>query len=248
MDLELVNDLIIQCDKCGMIHIIDRDSLDINTYSYERKMGAEIEYNFIGDCYCENCGNYMQYTIRAYEYPIGALNYESYESNGCTFAQEPSVEVIYFEFDFEDFEEEIIGAEIHRTYININKIIQNQDAVYDISPREFEELVAELFRQQGFDVELTPATRDGGCDIIASKTMGSLPFMLIIECKKYSLQNPVGVSLVRSLLGVQSDRKANKAVLVTSSRFTKSAKEFADRQQHLISLIDINDLLAMMNE
>ena len=72
--------------------------------------------------------------------------------------------------------------------------------------------------------------------------------MLLIECKKYAKRNPVGVSLVRSLLGVQGDRKANKAVLVTTSRFTKSAREFAERQQHLISLMDISDLMEMINK
>ncbi|WP_091689106.1 restriction endonuclease [Anaerocolumna aminovalerica] len=58
----------------------------------------------------------------------------------------------------------------------------------------------------------------------------------------------MGVQLVRSLLGVQSDRKANKAVLVTSSSFTKDARKFAERQQHLISLVDFNDLLQMMQQ
>ncbi len=245
MQLELINDLIIQCDKCGTIHIIDKDSLDINTYSYERNMGDEIEYNFVGECSCENCDNYMQYMIRAYEYPVGALNYENYESEGCGFVQEPSVAVNYFEFDYEGYDEEI-NEEINRAYININRILQDQNELYNISSREFEEIVAELFRKQEYDVELTPKTRDGGCDIIATKTIGGLPFMLLIECKKYSLSNPVGVSLVRSLLGVQNDRKANKGVLITTSRFTKSAKEFADRQQHLISLMDINDLMEMI--
>lgn len=119
--------------------------------------------------------------------------------------------------------------------------------MYNLSPREFEELVAELFSKQGFDVELTSETRDGGCDIIATKNIGGLPFMLLIEWKKYAKGNPVGVSFVRSLLGVQGDRKANKAVLVITSRFTKSARDFANRQQHLISLMDINDLMRMIH-
>lgn len=72
--------------------------------------------------------------------------------------------------------------------------------------------------------------------------------MLLIECKKYSRENPVGVSLVRSLLGVQSVRKTNKAVLVTTSRFAKSARQFVERQQHLISLVDINDLIQMLHK
>ena len=49
MELFLENDLIIQCDKCGTVHIIDKDSLDVDTYSYERNMGGEVEYNFVGE-------------------------------------------------------------------------------------------------------------------------------------------------------------------------------------------------------
>ena len=97
-------------------------------------------------------------------------------------------------------------------------------------------------------MELTPETRDGGCDIIATKSIGGIPFMLLVECKRYAKGNPVGVSLVRSLLGVQEDRKANKAILVTTSRFTKEAKDFANRQQHLISLMDINDLIQILEK
>jgi len=70
--------------------------------------------------------------------------------------------------------------------------------------------------------------------------------MVLIECKRYDRKNHVGVQLVRSLLGVQTDRKANKGVLITSSTFTRSAREFAERQQHYISLVDFDDLLRMM--
>ena len=246
MELELENDLIIQCNGCGLVHIVDKDSLDVDTYSYERNMGDEVEYDFVGECCCDECGNHMQYVIRAYEYPVGALNYDDYESKGCSFVQAPSIEVNYFGFDYEYYDEEEINVEVNRTCINIFKVLQDTEEMYNLSPREFEELVAELFSKQGFDVELTPETRDGGCDIIATKNIGGLPFMLLIECKKYAKGNPVGVSLVRSLLGVQGDRKANKAVLVTTSRFTKSARDFANRQQHLISLMDINDLMRMI--
>lgn len=248
MELGLANDLIIQCDECGSIYIIDKDSLDVDTYSYERNMGDEVEYIFVGEYCCEECGNRMHYTVRAYEYPVGALNYEDYESRGCTFAQAPSIAVNYYEFDYEYYDEEEISAEVNRACINIFKVLHDREEIYNLSPREFEELVAELFSQQGFDVELTPETRDGGCDIIVTKNIGGLPFMLLIECKKYAKGNPVGVSLVRNLLGVQGDRKANKAVLVTTSGFTKPARQFAERQQHLISLVDINDLMQMIRQ
>lgn len=246
MELELANDLVIQCDKCGTVHVIDKDSLDVNTYSYERNMGDEIEYDFVGECDCDQCGNFLQYTVRGYEYPVGALNYADYECTGGHFLQSPEVDVNYCEFDYAEDDEKEIREEVNRACVNIFRILDDEEAVYRLSSREFEELVAEMFRQQGFEVELTQETRDNGCDVIATKSIGGLPFMLLIECKKYARERPVGVNLVRSLLGVQTDRKANKAVLVTTSRFTKPARSFAEHQQHLISLVDINDLLQMM--
>jgi len=42
------------------------------------------------------------------------------------------------------------------------------ERMYDMNPRKFEELIAAIFKDFGFDVELTKATRDGGRDIIAS--------------------------------------------------------------------------------
>lgn len=248
MLIELTNDLVVECAKCGLYHKIDKDSLEIYTTTYERNMGEEIEYNFIGEYECDRCGNCMKYTVRAYEYPIGALNYDDYDSQGCSFVQEPTVEVNYYDFDYQFYDEEKIGTEVNRVYANIDRIINNNEEIYNLTPREFEEVVAELFEQQGFNVELTPTTRDGGYDIIATKDIGGLPFMLLIECKKYSSKNKIGVNIVRSLLGVQSDKKANKAVLVTTSKFSKEAIKFAERQQHLISLLDFNDLMRMIEQ
>ena len=93
---------------------------------------------------------------------------------------------------------------------------------------------------------LTQQTRDGGSDIIVTYSLGGMPYLVLIECKKYSPNNKVGVSLVRSFLGVQMDQKANKGVIVTTSTFTRDARVFAERQNHLITLLDYNDLLDMM--
>ncbi len=245
--MELINDLIVQCERCRKVHVIVKYSLDLHISSYEKNMGDEIEYYFEGESQCDECGNYLQYNVRGYEYPVGALNYEHSECWGGHFVQPPELAVDYYEFEYDYSNEEKIYADVNQACINIDRILYNQEEVYNLSAREFEELVAEVFEQQGYSVEVTPETRDGGCDIIATRNINGLPFMVLIECKRYGKKNHVGVQLVRSLLGVQSDRKANKAVLVTSSSFTKDAREFAERQQHLISLVDFNDLLQMMN-
>lgn len=59
------------------------------------------------------------------------------------------------------------------------------NAVYDLPPDEFEELVAEVFHRQGFNAEVTQKTRDGGVDIIATFEMGGVLYRTYFECKQY---------------------------------------------------------------
>lgn len=99
--------------------------------------------------------------------------------------------------------------------------------MHDLSPRRFEELIAELFRRGGFDVELTQQTRDGGADIVAISTRMQIKQKLIVECKKYAPENRVGVAVVQRILGVKSQSNANKAVVVTTSSFTRDAWKVA---------------------
>lgn len=183
MDFELENDLVIQCDACGTVHIIDKDSLGVETYSYERNMGAEVEYIFDGETSCSCCRRRLTYQIRGYEYPVGAFNYSDYESEGCHFVQPPELVVNYYDMDYDPFEESFVNDEVNRAYFNLQRAIDNPESLYDLSPREFEELVAAVFERNGYSVTLTPATRDGGCDVIATKNTDGIPIMLLIECK-----------------------------------------------------------------
>lgn len=244
MEVILTNDLVIQCSNCREIHKIDKDSLEIKTFFDERQMGASVDYDYSGEIICTVCRDDIFYNIRAAEYPVGALEYYNYECRGGVFLQSPEVAVNYYEFDYDDIEEKCINSCINN--INIEKVVRNRDTIYKLTSREFEELVAQVFENNGYNVMLTPETRDGGCDILATYEVNGLSFMIIIECKKYGKKNKVGISLVRSLLGVQKDQNANKGVLVTSSTFTRGAVSFAKKQNKLIDLIDIDELLRMM--
>ena len=67
--------------------------------------------------------------------------------------------------------------------------------------------------------------------------------LLIVECKHYSSGNKVDVNIVRALRGVQDETKANKAICVTTSTFSKDAIEYADKFDTQIELVDMNGLL-----
>ena len=111
-----------------------------------------------------------------------------------------------------------------------------------LSPIQFEELVADLWRRFGYAVELTARTRDGGRDIIAlRKSEAELRFL--IECKRYSAEHKVGVALVRALFGVKTDEKATKAILATTSSFTASASALFERHRWELEPRDYNGVI-----
>lgn len=113
--------------------------------------------------------------------------------------------------------------------------------LYKISPRRFEELVAYVFSKNGFEVELTKQTKDGGKDIIAIRSDFGFRSKFIIECKRYAKHRPVPVSLVRQLYGTQMNEGANKSVLVTSSYFSAPAKQFVSKLQQTMWAMDLKD-------
>lgn len=108
--------------------------------------------------------------------------------------------------------------------------------VWKLPPRKFEEIVAEILNKQGYQVELTPASGDGGVDIYAAKKDGLGQFLYLVECKRYVPPDKVGVEIVRSLYGVLQVQKATAGAIVTTSYFTKGAEAFRREIQHQMYL------------
>ena len=118
------------------------------------------------------------------------------------------------------------------------RVKSKPEEMYNLSSREFEMFVAEFFKKQGYEVELTPETRDGGKDIIvvSNNTLGKLLFF--VECKKYSPDIPVSVNVIQRLHGTVTAEKATAGVVVTSSYFSKPAIKFTKAIEHQMSLIN----------
>ena len=75
--MELLNDVIIQCEECGNIIVIKKEYLDAETSSYERQMGPEVEHYFdVEDWDCVECGKRFRVHGSIWEYPLGAYNWE----------------------------------------------------------------------------------------------------------------------------------------------------------------------------
>lgn len=117
-----------------------------------------------------------------------------------------------------------------------------ESVLFSLDGYDFEYLISALYNEMGYQTEVTKRSGDGGVDVKAEKESIGEKEKLLIQCKRYT--DPVGQPAIRDLYGASSDAKANKGVLVTTSNFTKPAKEFASRNNiELINGKEVNELL-----
>lgn len=120
------------------------------------------------------------------------------------------------------------------------------EALDGMSWREFEMLVGEGFRLQGYRVvETGGGGADGGVDLVLSKpgTNGGEKFL--VQCKQWRAYK-VSVDVVRELYGVMAARGATGGFVVTSGRFTDEAVSFASGRN--VTLVDGPKLRRLLQE
>jgi hypothetical protein len=130
----------------------------------------------------------------------------------------------------------------------IATLARHPDSLYELDPRRFEELVAELYRRRGFTVELTPASNDGGADLLVARHDELGRSLHVVQCKRYAARRKVGPSLVRELIGTVDHRRASAGVLLTTSFFTPGARNLERDYEHRLTLHDfvaLRDLLLL---
>lgn len=116
------------------------------------------------------------------------------------------------------------------------------DALEDMSWREFELLVGEAFRLQGYKVlELGGSGPDGGVDLVLMR--GKEKFL--VQCKQWKAFK-VGVTVVRELYGAMAASGAAGGFVVTSGRFTEDAVAFASGRN--LKLVDGPRLFGLLQQ
>jgi hypothetical protein len=128
----------------------------------------------------------------------------------------------------------------------IARLAARPELMRELDPRKFEELVAELLRDKGYDVTLTPPSRDGGRDILAVKREDIGSALTLVECKRYAANKRVGVDIVRGLYGVVSADNATRGLIATTSYFTSGARAFRDQVPYRLGLADFEVLRRML--
>jgi restriction system protein len=127
-----------------------------------------------------------------------------------------------------------------RAQLEIDTARSYQVAPYHhMNPREFEHALAFLCSRDGCrDVRVVGGAGDLGADVIATVPDGR---RIVIQAKRYAPTNTVGSREVQTVNGTYRDaHHAHLAAIVTTSRFTKPALDFA--RQVGIRTFDANAL------
>lgn len=129
-------------------------------------------------------------------------------------------------------------------------ISENPKILYQLSGREFENVMAEIYLKLGYDVTVTKATRDGGKDIIIRKPDALGDFIYYVECKKYSPNHTVGIGIVQRFVGTVNTERVNGGILATTSFFTEPAKQFVldNKLNYQIKMHDYYEIQKLLNQ
>lgn len=99
------------------------------------------------------------------------------------------------------------------------ELARNPEFLFEFDPRQFEEFIAASYDREGWDVELTPRSADGGRDVIATRNdFGSI--RVYDEVKRYSKGERVTAEKVRALSGVvHGHQNVSKGIVTTTAEF-----------------------------
>ena len=121
---------------------------------------------------------------------------------------------------------------------------------FEFTPEKWEEIVAGAYKQEGWEVTLTPRSGDFGRDVIAiKKGIGSV--RVIDQVKRYKPPHLVTADDVRALIGVLHGDGASKGFLTTTSNFAPGIKTdplITPFMPARLELINGSDLIKRLDE
>lgn len=139
--------------------------------------------------------------------------------------------------DIEELKQELISQyKMQKAKEFEEKLSRNHDdkisveQIEHLDGFEFEQLIGELYRKAGYKVKVTKKSGDQGADIIVEKDGISTA----IQTKKYG--GSVGNKAVQEIVAAMKFYDCDKAMVITTGYFTKSAYELASKNK--VKLID----------
>ncbi|QYJ99358.1 restriction endonuclease [Shewanella alkalitolerans] len=146
------------------------------------------------------------------------------------------------------------SEQISKAFSALNSALADEllGQIHSVSPKFFEQLVVDLMLAMGYGGsqkdagQATQYTNDGGIDGIIKEDKLGLD-SIYLQAKRYR-DNTVGRPDIQAFAGALDMHRARKGVFITTSSFSKDAREFVSMIEKRIVLIDGRELAALMIE
>ena len=142
---------------------------------------------------------------------------------------------------------------LESSYQNLRRTLSQEllDRIKNLSPKFFEKLVVDLLVAMGYGGSRKDAGQavgqsgDGGIDGIIKEDKLGLD-AVYIQAKRW--ENTVGRPVVQAFAGSLEGQRARKGVLITTSQFSQDAKEYVNRIEKKIVLIEGEQITQLMSD
>ncbi|RUP77055.1 Mrr restriction system protein [Corynebacterium propinquum] len=112
------------------------------------------------------------------------------------------------------------------------------ERLHQLSPDGFEKFVIYLLRRQGLHLQQTGGSGDEGVDAIGTAPISSvLSSRVAVQVKRYAPDKPIGRDTVAFFQRDAHTKGAERAIIVTLSRFTEPARKAATASVPTVDLI-----------
>ena len=128
--------------------------------------------------------------------------------------------------------------------IDIISDIDKRPNLLELTSKEFEAFIENLFARMGFDTKLYRASGDGGIDCIAYDPHPITGGKFIVQAKLYT--KTVQPTHVRDLWGTVQHEGATKGIMITTSGYGPDSYKFAGGKP--LNLIDGSGLLSICQQ
>ncbi len=112
---------------------------------------------------------------------------------------------------------------------------------YKLDPRDFEVFICELFRELGYEAQVTQASQDWGRDVVVDNGR------IIVECKQYH-KTLVGRDICFKLYGAMEYHGAEKCIIVNTGFYNKPAYMVEEKLSERLEFWDKGKLMEIFHE
>ena len=153
----------------------------------------------------------------------------------------------------EETKEQTPEEQLEESYQEIRKTLAEEliKKVLDMTPSFFEKLVVELIVKMGYGGSIKDAGKaigksgDEGIDGTIKEDKLGLD-VIYIQAKRWQPGNTVSRPEIHKFIGALAGQKAKKGIFITTSTFTKDAREYIQKIETKIVLIDGEELAQYM--